>query len=98
MPTATSASLPKSRWFASSFIDASFCEDPVLGDDAEEEGESDGGQDEGGLCVLGHLMTGGVSNVWYGAGVGRCVQSMESAPSHCFCAAGAPLFSVLKRL
>src|SRR6266850_1111219 len=99
MPAAISASLANScRFCCASVIGRSSPHEPVLGDDAEEESEGDGGEHEGGFGVPAHFNTGGVSNVWYGAGVGMCVQSIESAPSHCFCAAGAPLFRVLKRL
>src|SRR5437879_13379228 len=64
---------------------------PVPRDDADEEHQRDGGQDECRLEVLGQCSTGGVSKLWYGTGVGRCVHSSESAPSQGFCGAGAPL-------
>src|SRR6185369_16746622 len=38
-----------------------------------------------------YLTTGGVSNEWYGAGVGRCVHSRESAPSQTLSGAFSPL-------
>src|SRR5690348_2755581 len=92
MPIATSASRMKSfRLPCATVMFVSSAQKPILGDDAEEEREGDRSQDERGLCVLGHFRTGGVSNVWYGAGVGRCVHSSESAPSHGFWGAGAPL-------
>src|ERR1700675_1631695 len=42
-------------------------------------------------AVHDHFTVGGVSKLWYGAGVGRWVHSSESAPSHGFCGAFSPL-------
>ena len=38
-----------------------------------------------------YFTTGGLTKVWYGAGVGRCVHSSVSAPSQGFSGAFLPL-------
>src|ERR1051325_306535 len=52
MPIATRASLPDSFWLAFSVTGASSSKQPVLGDDAEEEGERDRCHDQSGFRVL----------------------------------------------
>src|SRR5688572_30290785 len=96
MPSATSARRRDRRRFSCLSVIASLPpQQPVLGDDAEEKRQRDRADDQGRFCVLRHLMTGWVSKVWYGTGVGRCVHSSESAPSQGFCGAGTPLRMVL---
>src|SRR5579862_111216 len=58
--------------------------EPVFRDDQAERGERYEGEQQSGFDIAAHapyFSTGGVSKVWYGTGVGRCVHSRESAPS-----------------
>ena len=97
MPTATIDSrvnmrrFSRARWStASSFA----IQKPVFRDDEAKRRECDQGEQQRGFDIAAHapyFSTGGVSKVWYGAGVGRCVHSSESAPSQGSWGAFSPL-------